>query len=626
MQSNTQSAARAFVWNLLSANIEGIVKRAQEQKYAHEVGEALWLNPAPADLQRLDDADSTYLLKPNGFSNDLKPWIIKALCDQVHPESPEAKSNRELRGGGLKKTCEWVVTRHWDDVRRCLDDLFEKRERDCFADRLSVRTLVIQEINDRCFDELDAGTMNENDRKLRLKMLVILAWQQEHPDDRRNRILNLRHGWISELPFVPKYIGRGTLPKNAQAPSFQPVQLNQVFTSEVLSKFPEAKPIQLCVERFFNRTGLMSVFSDPNRPITEDNASAYAALGPEVQTRSGIISSKEAVLYNHRRDSSRMPDGVVALVGMSVLLESLLRQILNALGSPSNRNHRGYKLANEVGVAVVLSTQTTNLLKWVFGSSNEAGRRDSIAHGVFPAANHLVVEDELKALTATFNLLLNELTPDQRHDVFAHPHWNTASQIDASDLAIFDTQSAQLNLLRQPDLEAARRHVFAVLTQIIPDKAQLGKSVILFWVNLEGSGARLAGDEGAEFAGIVGAMLVFEELLRAINEIKCEPILNVFSQMLKSGDGLVKGFKCEFAFLDESDGQLLESSRMERLFPRLWAIPEFRDSLRVVREVRDRVLHGGWHLLPVPRNRFLHLMIKLIFACCEDVEPTDPSR
>ncbi|MFN9113866.1 MAG: hypothetical protein ACK5XN_27680, partial [Bacteroidota bacterium] len=419
MQTNTESAARAFVCNLIPANIEGIVKRAQEQKYAHEVAEALWLDPAPADLQRLDDADSTYLLKPNGVSDDLKPWIIKALGEKVDPESPEAKANRELRGGGLKKTCKWVVTRHWDDVRRSLDDLFEKRGKDCFADRLTVKTIVIQEINDRCCDCLLDTGMIEGDKKLRLKALAILSSPVSDPIGRKRLLSGLRCGRTSELPFVPKYLAKGKPVRIPQAPDTAHTQPDDVFTSEVLSLFPEAIPVKLCVERYLNRDGTMSIFSPTNRPVAPGSWKDFESLPHEFQTQGGIIVPKQTHLEAHREDFNRTPDGIISLIGMSVLLESFLRQILHVLGGPTNPNYRGWKLIEEVGKLITLSNKTQNLLTWVFGTRDTEGRRDSFAHAAFCVDDRVLLERELKSLLSAFKKLREDIGSSNDARVFS---------------------------------------------------------------------------------------------------------------------------------------------------------------------------------------------------------------
>jgi hypothetical protein len=621
MQSTTQSAAREFVWKLLQSHIESIISKAQEQKYAHEVAEALWANPAPTDLLRLDGAESTYLLRPNGVSDDLKPCIIKALGEQVDPESAEAKSNKELRGAGLKKTCESVVTRNWDNVRRNLDDLFEKRGRDCFADRLKVRGLVIQEINDRCCDCLLDASVNEADKKLRVKALAILSSPVSDPIGRQRLLSGLKCGRTSELPFVPKYLAKGKPLRIPRPPVTTHTEPDEVFTADVLTLFPEATPVKLCVERYLSRDGTMSIFSPTNRPVTPGSWKEFESLPNELPTQGGIIVPKQIHLHAHREDFNRTPDGIISLVGMSVLLESFLRQILQVLGGPINPNHRGWKLIEEVGKLIALSAETQSLLTWVFGTRDTEGRRDSFAHAAFCVDDRVLLDNELKSLLRAFKKLREDLGALNDAKVFSSPLWNKAHAIDANDLAFFDEQRSKLYLLYQPEVEQTRRTVFQVVDRLIPDKFFINGPVILFWVNLDGPNGRLRGDHGAEFAGIVGAMMVFEELLRASAELKGEAILNVSTQQFCENGDSYAGLKCELAILHENPGQLLCPDLMQKLFPQQWAIAEFRQSVDLIRSVRDRVLHGGWHLLPPPRERFLHLMIKLIFGCCEEIAP-----
>lgn len=621
MQSNTQSAARAFVSSLLQSNIEGITKKAQEQKYAHEVAEALWANPAPADLLRLDGAESVYLLRPNGMSDDLKPCIIKALGEQVDPRSTEAQSNKELRGKSLKKTCEWVVTRHWDDVRRKLDNLFEKRGSDCFADRLRVKELVIQEINDRCCDCLLDTSVNEAHKKLRLKALAILSSPVSDPIGRKRLLDGLKCGKTSELPFVPKYLARGKPVRIPRPPNTSQTDLNEVFSADVLALFPEATPVKLCVERYLSLDGTMSNFCHANRPVTPSLLKDFESLPNELPTQGGIIVSKHIHLLAQREDYNRTPDGIISLVGMSVLLESFLRQILLVLGGPSNPNHRGWKLIEEVSKLVTLSAETQSLLTWVFGTHITEGRRDSFAHAAFCVGDRVLLDNELKSLLCAFRKLREDLGASNDAKVFSSPLWNKALAIVANDLAFFDEQRSKLYLLYQPEIEETRKTVFQVLSQLIPHKFFVYSPVILFWVNLDGQNGLLKGDHGAEFAGIVGAMMVFEELLRASAELKGKAILNVSAQQFCENGDSYAGLKCELAILHENPGQLLCPDLMQELFPQQWAIAEFRKSVDLVRSVRDRVLHGGWHLLPPPRERYLHLMIKLVFACCEEIAP-----
>jgi hypothetical protein len=620
MQNDTQSSARSFVLKRLEANIQGIIKSAQEQKYAHEVAEALWVNPTPADLQRLDDADPSYLHKPNGVSDDLKPWIIKALGEQIDPTSTQAKSNRELRGGGLKKTCAWVVSRHWDDVRRSIEAIFEKRQKDCFADRLITRTLVIQEINDKCCDHLLVVGMTEADKKLRLKALTILSSPVSDSIGRKRLLAGLKCGRTSELPFVPKYLAKGRPLRIPSAPNTTYVQPDKVFTPEVLALFPEASPVKLCVERYLNRDGTMSIFSPTNRPVVPGSWQDFENLPTEFETPGGIIVPKKTYLISHREDFNRTPDGVIALVGMSVLLESFLRQILHALEAPVNSNHRGWKLVEEVSKLVPLTSETLSLLTWAFGTRDTEGRRDSFAHAAFCADDRSLLDRELKSLLCAFQKLREDLGSALEATIFSTSLWNKASAIDSTDLAFFN-EASQLHLLHQPDVEQTRKTVFRVIKKLIPDKFFVCGPVIVFWVNLDGPNGRLKGDEGAEFTGIVGAMMVFEELIRAAAEFRGENILNVSAkQFCESGESY-SGFKCELSILHENPCQLLHPDLMVKLFPQQWGISEFRQAIDLVRSVRDRVLHGGWHLLPPPRERFLHLMVKLIFACCEEIEP-----
>jgi hypothetical protein len=624
MHSDKQQGAREHLKTLLTANTPTLAKRAQEQKYGLEIAEEVWANPSADRLLRLDKAESAYLLRTDSFPAELQAWIAKALAERVGPDSIEARGNSELRKRSLEKNALQIVKAAWDSIRQRLDPVFERKQSCHLADPREIKVIVIQNLNDFCCSALGAGEMSEDELKRRLKILVVLAAPAAHEIDQEMRIRGLTNGRIAALPFVPKFLIPHTSLSRPKRPSFDPGHPNP-FRQEIIDLFPEARPIQLCVTRFLNREGLFQTFSSPDRPMSHENAELFRRFGPYVPTRGGILAQNREALNHIRRGSARLPEGAVSLMGFTILLESFLRQIIYALQNTDRPTLRGYELVERVNSCIGLGSQTKSLLDWVFGTSTTEGRRDSYAHAVFTVEDDALLEQELRTLEQTLVLIEQDLSTSEWSKVVNGPSWNHPSQLTQEQLAIFDMQASHSNLLHNPDIEEARSHAFRVFKQLIPDKDRLATSAMLFWLHLDTESSMLAGDEGAEFAGIVGSLLSLEELLRAISEVKNERILNV-SRVLFPVDAHGKvesGFKCEFSFLDESPGQLLEDARMERMFPRQWQIPEFQKSIHIVRLVRDRVFHGGWQFLPPPRGRFLHLILKLMLAFCEVVTISD---
>lgn len=326
---------------------------------------------------------------------------------------------------------------------------------------------------------------------------------------------------------------------------------------------------------------------------------------------SGILVPKKDALELHREKRYALPDGIVCAVALTILMESILRQIQKSLGIAGGSGLRPKQLYGRIDAAVHFSAATKQRLEVVFGSSQIA-LRDAVAHGVFIANDDNWISETVNGLVETVDLIMADLKKSGKlADFLAVAPWCMNYVLDPFHEQIFREQFEVNNMLNQPDIRQIQTHALRVIRTLIPDKAAMFRAACLIWPNL-GNEQKLDGDHSAAFVGVIGALISIEELFRAAQEVYGQRVLWPSSQNLGT-------IRCHLSMLDDEANGLLHPASLQALFGSQLGSDEFKKSLHAVRALRDNVLHGGWGGLSLPKEYYLHLIVKLGFTICATI-------
>src|SRR5262249_39293481 len=131
------------------------------------------------------------------------------------------------------------------------------------------------------------------------------------------------------------------------------------FTPALEDRFTEAGHVRRCLERYTRQQGVLTRLINPDGQVAPGLERLYAETPDFVERReSGLMVPKGVALALHRRESLRVPDGIVCAVSLSVLLESLLRQVVTVLAPPCGDNTRGGDLLHRAAPVVPLQPRT----------------------------------------------------------------------------------------------------------------------------------------------------------------------------------------------------------------------------------------------------------------------------
>jgi hypothetical protein len=542
--------------------------------------------------------------------------MVSCLQEEAERSLPsKLPANKYTTGSRLTRIVENLVHYRAGEVQGAASKLFDTKQTDRFASVDGIRTRVISILFDRCFQELNAlpSTDPDDEPKRRLKMLTALTVPGT-PSERAQLLSEIEDGKTASFPYVLKYLSAGRVPVQ---PTFSSrnAPCTGGFTPALETLMPEASLVKATLQNYIDNAGILTSFMSASAPVNAEFSDTFQNLPAEIQlTSGGLVLPKQVLLERHREQRYRLPDGIVCAVGLTIVLESILRQAQRALGLSGSINARGNKLVSVLAPAIPLRPETVAYLEIVFGTTQMA-LRDAVSHGAFVANNENRIDDIVGGLTKTLKLLTTDLGASAHAaKIYAAPHWANTLQLDAAHNLTFESQFAgNLNLFQHPHLESLRKHAFRVLNVLTPDKTLLGRAAFVIWADLDGTGRRRLGNRPeAAFVGIVAALSGLEELFRAIHEEYRERILII----TPDGSDIVR---CEMSILDDQHGRLLDPAVMARVFGAQWSEAEFRDSITAVRALRDKVFHGAWGSLTLPKVRYLHLIIKLIITLCANV-------
>ena len=621
-QESVRKVVEATVDEVLGQEIKKIVTLSQDTDAARKVAQAMWPDLKVEDLILLDQGDQGFLEKSAYVPRDILE-VTQALVEAAAPPKLQAEgaNNRYTRGKDLKKIIKSAVERRERRVRDAAERYFEKVGKDRFVNPAHVRELVIQELFRRLFAELQAlgNAPDEDGPKRRLKALTALTIPGGTPDQRAERLRQIRDGKTASFPYVLKYLPSDKVPVQPTFPSKVPVTLDG-FAPSVEPLVPESPLVKEALERYLRHDGVLSPFLRVLGPVDPANAEAFGRLPAFVpRERGGVLAPKGTQLELNREERYRLPDGIVCAVGTTIALESLLRHAQRALGLPGSTNARGRELVRVLAPVVPLAATTQDFLAVVFGSEQMA-LRDAVSHGAFVANEEAGVQEILGGLTHTLDLLVHDLNRSSlAATIFAGLHPSSGKMLDPAHEATFQAQHAgNLKLFKHDDIERLRKHCFRVLARLTPDKSLLGRSAVLIWADLDTTDKtpKLDQQPAAEFVGIIGGLIALEELFRAVHEAYGHRVLKV------TKDPNTDLLRCELSILDVAAGRLLDPARLANILPAHWPESEFQESIAATLALRNAVLHGEWASLASPKVCYLHLIVKLLLTLCASVTLT----
>lgn len=594
--------------------ISSALAEAQAEDSSARLVADIWPQLDPAVLIRLDQADASLMLQCSGISASFEHELAKCCFRAAEQHfAAEAATNPYFRGGRLRTFVRQEVTSRWDRIRRRVDELFEARQADSFASRRRALELTIGRLSDRCLDELLAwGGGNDDIPKRHLKILTALVTPGGTRAYRDGMFECLTSGRTAAFPYIIKYLNRGIPPAPPTLPRSDGFNV-QGFTNDLMNTFPELVHVRNCLQNFSTRQGILQHFLPPDAPIADQNWERFAALPAFVpREEGGLILPREIALQENRRDRYRLPDGAICCVGLGITLESLLFQLRQTLNLGGPQNARGNELLRRLMVNTQLRDVTVDRLRAVF-SEDSLSFRDALAHSAFFANDETRVEEMVSGLSWALADLVQDLQTAGINPV--PPRWDVGHQLANNDQLAFEQQSrGRLNLVNNENVLEMRRLVFQVLNRLAPDKALLGKCSLILWNEHQGQVAQgVIPDPTAGFVGLLSGLITLEELFRAVAEQHNLDVLHV----TRDGQNRVR---CELSILDDRPGRLLGAAVLNRVFGADAAEQAFQDAVRAVRNVRDLLLHGSWHVLGSPPVLYSHLVMKLIFALCCSVQ------
>jgi hypothetical protein len=615
-QQAARDALRAAWPQLLSEALPVALKASQEDAAVALLVRELWPAMRPDDVMRLDRVDRGFLLRGGPRPDDFDDALIQALAAIAEERFHTSHAgNRHARGAALRKLVGQEVAARLSEIRDEAERLFEARQSHWFASPADIRGRVLQELSDRLLDELATfGGGDDTEPKRKLKTVTALATLGGSTGQRAVHLRKIGDGKTAGFPYVLKFLSRGHWPSMRSFPADVEITL-EGFTPALEGKFFEAGHVRRCLECYTRQQGVLTRFINPDGPVARGLERLYADTPDFVERReSGLIVPKGAALALHRRESLRVPDGIVCAVSLSVLLESLLRQVVTVLVAPCGDNIRGGDLLRRAARIVPLQPRTVDLLEVVF-DQRSLNLRDAMAHGVFFASDLARLESALAGLSQSLKCLVEDLAAagaDAR--VFVAPRWDNGRTLDAAVTATAQEQyKPDRNLvarLFQPGRDWRRG--WGLMKNLAPDKLDMAQAGSLLWVSGQEDVKRGEGDATHLFAAIHAGLITLEELFRAVHETYGLPVLHV---QRENADRV----RCGLSILDDQPGHLLDPPALGLVFAKWYDDEEFRRVVDAVRAVRDHVLHGKWQALQDPLHLYSHLITTMIYALCDMV-------
>lgn len=619
MDSQSQQQIRTLVDSLVEdyirGNIDKIVTTVQTRISSENIFNQMWPHLLTEDVAKLAQADPDFLQKteaiPHGIADVVQNLFIETLPCQI---ASLADKNKYARGSKLSNLVKIAVQSRLQFIRDVADRLFERKQKDRFADYPLVRDQVILKINDACVTELSelarmGDSANEDEAKRHLKILTALSIPDYHQANRVAILRRISTGITADLPYVLKYLQSGHFPSQPTIQASAQASVTCI-TSELEAKISEARPLKEALLSYLENGGIISQFLDVGGHVAEGLEEEFRNLPQYIPVQGQILLPRKDGLEINRKVRYSLPDGIVCAIGLTIVLESLLRQIQTSLGIQGGLNLRPKKLIERLKAEIPFSKKTTANLDITFGAS-QISLRDAVAHGVFIADDDKAVMEIVAALTETLNLLNFDLVKSGKSkSVLTSPPWHTGYNLDAAHEQTFSEQFARSNLFKQPGIIALRKHAFSVFKVLIPDKASLCRASCLFWSDLgQSTPGRLSNNVAAEFVGILGGLISLEELFRAVQEHHGQRVLWPLPQNSAS-----TSIRSHLSMMDDQTNGLLDSVKLKSVFGSQADSIDFQKCVHAVKALRDNVLHGGWGGLSLPKEQYLHLIVKLLFT------------
>ena len=445
-------------WKQLLSGVGPGLQTEQDRESAEVVIAEIWPALAPEHLLLLDSGDRAFLCRSKGEPPALRGELEKIMLVEASKLlTTISDTNQHARGAKLEKIIAEEIAANWDDVRREVDHIFESAQSDCLGDPAGVRKRVIALLAERCLAEI-SGNCDESAARHHLKVLAALVTPSGRPAEKQEQLTCLKDGTTASFPYIPKYLGPGSVPViRLFEPSSGDVDLS-CFTPQLVGLFPEAVHVRDCLQRFQSRDGVLMWLVDPEGPITGSLAADFQKLPDFVPREAGGLSMpKGCALELSRRDGLKMPDGVICAVSLAVLIESVLRQTVQTLHLGGGVNQRPAKIIPRLDDKVRLRPQTRELLETLF-DPEALSPRDAMAHGAFFAGSERRVCDALAGMARCLDLLQDDLChAGVDANVFKSSRWDSGVILPSDVLQLLDEQeSPGPNLVDQMSNDHAR--------------------------------------------------------------------------------------------------------------------------------------------------------------------------
>ncbi len=530
-QQRVRDALRKLFPDLLAASLEERVARGQERAAAESIAAELMAGAYDGEKFARFADDRDFIRRPSTPA-DWKPEIVDVIAgvaeERLVKESPPASKHHT--GPGLRRIVAAQVDYDWDAIRRRFDERSETRQSDWFARNEGIRRAALLRLADQlrkaCIADVAGPAADERPLKARLKALTILIDERIPPDARAATLRALADPSTRSLPYVARYFFPDQLPALAALPKEDALDLGG-FSGDLVRCCPEAELIRDAVERFDRKEGLFGKFADVDAPPRAEHTEQFAKLPAFLpDASSSLLVPKTEALPRHRAHRYRIPDGVVAALGLSILLEWTLRQGTLAAGAGAHEKARAADLTKRLLDKGVITAATSDLLKPVFDCPT-LSLRDAIAHGAFfgddPQQMHRVLGGVARALGALVQDL-GRSTPN----AFTIARWDQSAALDAKHTALAAAQLKVGLVIFDQVGDADRDHLFAVLRELTPDKRLLGQASFLFFADsYRALSSRKEHARRGLLASCLGAMITLEDLFRAVLERIGERVLRI---------------------------------------------------------------------------------------------------
>jgi len=413
-QQDIRQAIREHWDSILGRTLRQAIVSAQASAAAQKVFASIWPKLTPGSLVKLDVGDPILLEAPSADTAELKRFLSIVLCEVI-PEylSADLQASQHARGADLKAIVdnELNYSPRWDRIRQDMDKLFAELGTDRLYKAHEVRPKVLELVREATFDELhmhvgSAAVPTEVVRHL--KAYSLLASGGIQSITRTTRLERLTDHTTASLPYVLKYMRRDQHPRQLDL-SASPSNSPSPIAKGLRELFSESAYVQTCVDAYLSNKGILGTYIDEQAPVKQHLEAAFRSLDSHVQMPGRMLyTPKGDALVIARREKTALIDGVVCIVALAALVESLLRQTLYARDGGDVTKLRPDQLVSRLAGAFPQSGATSTMLAYLFAEDCLSGR-DSLAHGAFYANDEFRVRQTCISLLQGLDCLWNDL-------------------------------------------------------------------------------------------------------------------------------------------------------------------------------------------------------------------------